>query len=85
MRFMISHDMKIVLTYISVITSTIGFVFLALFLGSTAVICSLLLLLVSSGELKLETRFKIMALVGLYLGILDIIGAILVFAGVLPL
>ena len=81
---MISHDMKVVLTIASLITSTIGFIILALFLGSAAVVCSFLVLLVSSGELKLELRFKIMALVGLYLGILDVIVGILAVAGVLP-
>ncbi len=81
---MISHDMKIVLTIASLITSTIGFVIAALFLGPPAIICSLIVLLAPSGELKLERRFKIMALVGLYLGIWEVITGILVVAGVMP-
>jgi len=82
---MISHDMKIVLTIASLITSTIGFFIFALFLGPPAIICSLFVLLTPSGELKLEKRFKLMALAGLYLGIWEAITGILVVAGVLHL
>lgn len=82
---MISHDMKIVLTIASVIISTVGLIVLALFLGSAAVIFSLLVLLVPSGELKLERRFRIMAFVSLYLGIWEIVVVILVTTGVFPI
>ena len=82
---MISHDMKIVLTVASLILSTIGFFIAALFLGPPAIASALLVLLMPSGELKLEMRYKIMAFIGLYLGIMEVVFGILVAAGVLVL
>jgi hypothetical protein len=82
---MISHDTKIVLTIASLILSTIGFFIAMLFFGPPAIICSLLVLLVPSGELKLEMRYKIMAFIGLYLGILELVIGILVAVGVIVL
>ncbi|MDD1778958.1 MAG: hypothetical protein LUQ65_12405 [Candidatus Helarchaeota archaeon] len=80
---MISHDMKIVLTIASLILSTIGFFIAALFLGPPAIACALLVLLMPSGELKLEMRYKIMAFIGLYVGIMEVVFGILMAAGVL--
>lgn len=82
---MISHDMKIVLTIASLILSTIGFFIAALFLGPPAIACALLVLLIPSGELKLEMRYKIMAFIGLYVGIMEVVFGILVAAGVIVL
>ena len=80
---MMSHDMKIVLTIASIILSTIGLFILGLFLGLAAIICSLLVLVVPSGELKLERRFKLMGLISIYLGIWEVVVVILVLAGVI--
>ena len=85
MIYIIAHDTKIVLTMTSLILSTSGFFIAALFLGPPAIICSLLVLIVPSGELKLEMRYKIMAFIGLYLGVLEVIFGILVAAGVIVL
>jgi hypothetical protein len=82
---LITYDTKIVLTIVSLILSTIGFFIAALFLGPPAIICSLLVLVVPSGELKLEMRYKIMAFIGLYLGIMEVVFGILVVAGVIVL
>jgi hypothetical protein len=85
MGVQISHDTKVILAIISIIASIIGIFILAVFLGPVAIVCSALTLFTPAVEMKLETRFKIIASCGLYLGILEFVLGILVLAGVITL
>ena len=79
----VSHDTKVLLAIISVVTSTIGILFAAIFFGLATVICSLIVLIAQNIEFKLEKQYKIMAIIALYLGILEVVVGILVVSGVI--
>jgi len=83
MVLQVSHDMKVVLAIISVVTSTIGIFFGAIIFGPPAIICSVITLFTPTSETKLETRFKIIAGCGLYLGSWEFIFWMLVLLGVI--
>ena len=77
-----SDDLGIVLAVLSVILGLIGVFYFGIFLGPPALILGIVALSRHLEDLVLEPRYKLLAGVGIVLGIAELVIAIIGLAGI---
>jgi hypothetical protein len=79
---MSSDDVGITFAILSFITGIVGIFYLGLFLGAAALLFGILVLRRKIKDKILTSQFEIIAFIGLFLGILEILISILGLAGI---
>jgi hypothetical protein len=79
---MSSDDVGILFAILSFITGIVGIFYIGLFLGAAALLFGLLVLRRKIEDKILTSQFEIIAFIGLFLGILEILISILGLAGI---
>ncbi|HUX98307.1 MAG TPA: hypothetical protein VMV49_02020 [Candidatus Deferrimicrobium sp.] len=79
---MSSDDVGIIFAILSLTTGLVGIFYLGLFLGAAALLFGILVLGRKIEDKILTSQFKIIAVFGLFLGILEMIISILGLAGI---
>ena len=71
------------LAVVSIVSGIIGFFILGIWLGPVALACGILALILTTEERRIESAFRICAIVGLVLGFYEVLFGILAITGVI--